>query len=412
MKIILIRPPFVGLETGPPIGLAYIQNELKCAGHDVSVRDLNLLVDNIRDADIDRDFKISETNPAVRSAYDRLDEFCADILAQEPDVVGFSLAHNTVDYGIAMAKRLSRHVRCIAGGPQASFNEKALLAHGCFAAVVSGYGEEAVIPALYSNGIFSAKLIPGKDYRPDYSGMDLADYDGFFPIVTTRGCPNSCFFCTQHFPYYFHTIESVLEQLKCTKNIRRIHFNDSNINVNTSRTEKLFSELGRLGPLPPSIVFGFEIRQQYQRYVAKMAACGVKEAFIGLESGSLRERHSMLKPTWTNALAVEVIRELTANKIMTWAQFIFCYPDQTENDRQQTLAFMHRLNAEADPNYIRFQWFRFVVHLGLEESFNRKYGVIATSPKNWQNHCYAPQSVEQLGHKYRELIPQNGRLYM
>jgi radical SAM superfamily enzyme YgiQ (UPF0313 family) len=255
-------------------------------------------------------------------------------------------------------------------------------------------------------------LIRSKEYWPDYSGITIDKYGGFLPIVTTRGCPNRCFFCTQHLPYFYHSIESVIYQIENTPGISRIHYNDSNINVNPKRAEELFAKLSQLKTKYYSIVFGLEIRKEFKSYIPKMAAAGVREAFIGLESGSLRERESMNKPHWSNDLAVEVIKELTSNKILTWAQFIFCYPEQTESDRQKTLDFMKRINDECDPAFVRFQWFRFVVHLGLEDSFNKRYGVISTSPKNWHNAVYDPRKVEQLGQRYAAPIPENAKLHM
>lgn len=45
MRIILIRPPFVSLRYGPPIGLAYLQDILKRNGHKVLVWDMNQEID-------------------------------------------------------------------------------------------------------------------------------------------------------------------------------------------------------------------------------------------------------------------------------------------------------------------------------------------------------------------------------
>ena len=412
MKIVLIRPPFMALHTGTPIGLAYIQAVLKKEGHKVLVWDMNLELERVREENINRDFVIPDTHPAVNKAYERIEEYCDDILKLKPDMVGFSIGHSTVKYGLEMAKRLSKHVRCIAGGPQASFNEQSLMDLGYFDALVSGYGEEAVLEALNSNGIFSKKLIPSKEYLPDYTGITIEKYNGFFPIVTTRGCPNRCSFCTHNYPYFSHSIESVIYQIENTPNIRLVHFNDSNINVNQKRTEELFVELSKLKNKPKITVFGLQIRKGFKKYISKMPEAGVKEAFVGLESGSLRERKSMNKPHWSNDLALEFIKELTSNKILTWCQFIFCYPDQTEKDRQETLDLMKRINNECDSAFVQFQWFKFVVHLGLEEFFKERYGVTSFSPQNWENVLYNPEKVKQLEEKYSKLIPGNAEIYM
>jgi len=76
--------------------------------------------------------------------------------------------------GLALAGLLPAGVRRIAGGPQAAFRPELLLASGHFDAVVRGYGEEAITAALEQDGLLSAPLLRGKDYRPDYRGIDLA----------------------------------------------------------------------------------------------------------------------------------------------------------------------------------------------------------------------------------------------
>ncbi len=400
------------IRRGSPIGLAYIQAALKKEGHEVVVRDMNLEIEEIKELELNRDFILPEHHPIINKAYERIEEYCENILDLKPDLVGFSLSHSTTRYGLEIAKRLSKYIRCIAGGPQASFNEQALLSTGYFKAIVSGYGEEAVLEALDSNGIFSKKLIPSKTYLPDYTGITIDKYHNFLSIMTTRGCPNRCTYCTQNLQYFYHSIESVLYQIETTPNVQLIMYNDPNINVNSKRTEKLFTEISKLQEKPYSVVYGMEIKQGFERYISKMAESGVKEAGIGLESGSFAERNRMNKPHWNNDLAVAFIKELTSHKILTWAQFIFCYPDQTEKDRQETLDLMKRINDECDPNYVKIFWYKFVVHLGLEKFFKEHYGVIASSPQNWENDLYNSSKMKQLEEKYSKLIPQNAKIHM
>lgn len=414
MKIILVRPPFIDIKFGPPIGLAYLNKVLKDKGHEVSIIDMNIEI-NKRFQDItayNRDFVLPDNHPAVKYAYRKIEGYCENILSQKPEIVGFSLSYPTVKYGLEMAKRLSNFVRCIAGGPQATFNEQDLLDLGYFDTIVSGYGEEAVLEALNSRGIIYKALDPSKRYLPDYTGMTIDRYNGRLPVVTSRGCPNRCTFCTQHFPYLYHPIESVVQQIQNIPNIREVMYNDSIINVSAKRTERLFTELSKLKLKPPGHIFGMQIREGFKTYISKMAEAGVREARVGIESGSIHERTSMNKPEISNDLIAEFIKELTANKILTWAQFIFCYPDQTEKDRKETLDLMNRINDECDASYVKHFWYKFVVHHGRESFFRKEYGVIAHSPQNWKNVFYNPKKIKKLEKKYSKLIPENGKIYL
>jgi len=413
MNIVLIRPPFMGLGSGPPIGLAYIQDILKKDGHNVLTWDINLELNEFAGLeDYNRDFLISENNLAVKHAYRKIDKYCSEILDLKPDIVGFSLSYSTQKYGIEMAKRLSNKVRCIVGGPQASFNEHKLLDLGYFDTVVSGYGEEGVLKSLTAKGIISENLISSKHYYPDYRGINIQNYGGRLPIVTTRGCPNRCTFCTQSHPYFYHSIESVIDQIKNNTDIVEVMYNDSNINVNSKRTEELFNELSKLKNKPFGHIFGLQIKEGFTDYIDKMAAAGIKEVRIGLESGSQRERKNMNKPRFTNDLAVDFIKELTKYKIVTWVQFIFCFPDQTEEDRKKTLNLMNRINQECNTKYIKHFWYKFVVHHGTEDFFVKQYGVHSISPQNWENRLYNSKKVKRLKEKYSKLIPQNAKIYL
>lgn len=412
MKIVLVKPPFVNIKTGPPIGLAYLSNVLKEQGHDVKIIDINTRISHKykKFGRYTRDFVVPDTHPAKEYAYSHLDDYCGEVLSWSPDIVGFSLSYPTAEYGIEMARKISPHVRCIVGGPQATYNESKLLNLGYFDTVVSGYGEEAVLEAIHKKGIISKDLEKSKEYRPDYSELPLELYNGRLPLLTSRGCPNRCFYCTHRLQYIVHSAASVVDQINSVPNIRDVMYNDSNINASTSRTVKLFTELAKIKDPPPGVIAGVEVNTGFKEYIPKMAEAGIREVRIGIESGSARERGSMNRPPTDNDLTAAFVKELTDHNILTHAQFIFCYPDQSENDRRETTDLMKRLNDTCDTRYIKHIWYRFVVHHGTEDFFNKKYGVTASSPQNWENHLYTPQKVEQLYREYSQKIPDNARI--
>ena len=414
MNILLCRPPFVDINFGPPIGLMYLSSILKEAGHHVAIYDLNLDLYNRFPAGwkYDRNFEIPDDHIAVNYANEHLKTYINQIMDNNPDVVGFNLMYCNFKFGLKMARLLSKHTRCIAGGPQATFNEVDMLKSGFFDAVVSGYGEEAILKALKTKGVISHKLRKDRDYLPDLSLVSIDDYSGFLPLVTTRGCPNRCNFCTQHLPYYYHRINSVIQVIKQAGQIKRIMINDSNLNVNTKRTVELFSRLSQECNGAPIHIFGTQVKKGFEQYIPLMAEAGVREVRLGIESGSPRERKSMNKPIFDNKLVIEMVKELTAHRITTWTQFIFCYPDQTEEDRQQTLDLMNQINHNCNPNYIKHFWYQFVVHHGSEQFFKTHYGVKSISPNTWFNNSYNPEVIKKLGQKYQKLIPSNCQLFV
>jgi len=414
MHVVLVRPPFVDIDNGPPIGLAYLSGALKEAGHSVTIRDFNvgLHQEFLNYSEYTRDFTLSQEHPVYAYAYAKLDSYCDEILALDPDVVGFSLSYPTAEFGFSMAKRLQNEVRCIVGGPQATFHEEELLSTNSFRAVVSGYGEEGIVKALSTDGIIHASLRSDREYVPDYSAIDLSQYNHRYSLVTTRGCPNRCTFCTQHLPYFYHSLDSVTEQIASRNDIRYLMYNDSNINVNAARTTELFQRIKEIDRPIPSHVFGMQVVKGYEAYIPLMAATGVNEVRLGLESGSRRERDSMVKPAFDNEDVIRMVTLLSEYGITTWCQFIFSYPDQTDEDRDKTLSLMHQLNSAADQNLIKHFWFKFVVHHGTEEFFHSQYGVDATSPRTWTNQLYAPQRIATLKSQYETHIPSNAMIVL
>ena len=117
-------------------------------------------------------------------------------------------------------------------------------------------GEEAVLEALHKNGIISKPLVKKKRYKPDYSEIPIENYGGRLPVLSTRGCPNRCSFCTQHLPLYFHSIESAVDQIENTPNIKEVIYNDSNINISKKGTKELFTRIARVKNPPRGHVFG------------------------------------------------------------------------------------------------------------------------------------------------------------
>lgn len=414
MRILLVRPPFVCIKNGPPLGLAYLSKAIKDKGYEVKVIDINIDINrkysNV--GDYTRDFILPDTHPAVTEAYHCLDDYCQDILSFSPDIVGFSLSYPTIDFGIAMAKKIAKHVRCIAGGPSVTYIKEKFLEIGCFDTIIIGYGEEAILESIDKKGIISKKLQKSKEYMPDFSDIPIEHYNGRLPVITSRGCPNSCNFCTQRFPYFSHSIDSVVSQIESTQNVLEVMYNDSNINVNTNRTECLFTELAKLKDPPRGHIFGLEVKKDFKRYVSNMAASGVREVRIGIESGALRERISMNKPYFSNEMVIELVKELTDHRILTLNQFIFCYPDQKENDRRQTVKLMHKINELCDANYVKHFWYKFVVHQGTEDFFLKKYGVVTLSPQNWKNSLYNPKKIIKIKEKYDRKIPGNAKILL
>ena len=193
MKIVLVRPPFVDVRFGPPIGLAYLSGILKEGGHETVIYDINLELKKDITVKMDkysRDFVLPEDHPALDYAAERTGEYCDTILSFQPDVVGIHLSYPTEEFGNRLARILSKEVRCIAGGPQATFQQAEMLRRIGYDAVVVGYGEEAVLKAVGSSGVIQSTFTPRESKYP--SSIFLVTPVISPPINERRKAPSAC----------------------------------------------------------------------------------------------------------------------------------------------------------------------------------------------------------------------------
>ena len=97
---------------------------------------------------------------------------------------------------------------------------------------------------------------------PAYHLMDLDRYFGlyashgmrhkerFAPIITSRGCPAKCTFCSAYKvwgrPYRMRSVDNVIEEMKLLKHkygVEELMFEDDNVTANPKRAKELFSRM-------------------------------------------------------------------------------------------------------------------------------------------------------------------------
>ena len=201
MKILIIQP--YG-SSQPPLGLCQLSAELKQAGYTDIV-----LVDLLR-GDIDLYSPV------------RTKEYLMEQLKRKPDAVLITASTATFREAREIAQLARPYGRVLLiGGPHATtFQEKVLEKTSEFDLVVYGEADETIVPVMkqIENGCdFSG--ITGIIYRkdgkivknpptpvimdldklpfPDRDVLDIDSYAGPFTIMTSRGCPHACTFCSR-----------------------------------------------------------------------------------------------------------------------------------------------------------------------------------------------------------------------
>ncbi|MFH1249011.1 MAG: radical SAM protein [archaeon] len=250
--------------TWPLLGPIYLATILKKEGYDVKVYNENIL---------GRDINLHEL---------------------DVDVLCLTGLTTTIDraYEIAIKFRaLNPQGKVIIGGIHASFMKEESGRYADY--VVSGEGE-SVIADLIKNGskekFIDAHRIEDMNKLPipDFSLLQNNKRMPITPIMTSRGCPFGCNFCsvTAMFGRKFRTrsIEKVVEEFRRIKT-KGTFFYDDNLCADKKRAAALFDALKRNNP--NNVVWTGQVRcdaANDDSLLRKMADSGCVKVYIGFES--------------------------------------------------------------------------------------------------------------------------------
>lgn len=181
----------------------------------------------------------------------------------------------------------------------------------------------------------------------DYSGIHGQPvWTGATSILSSRGCPYSCNFCTRipqtrkmrfHSPaYMLWEITEVMEEY----DIRHFRFVDDIFTLNKDRVIK-FCDLVMKHNLDIQWMCITRGNTVDKELLAKMRQAGCYEMDIGVESGSQRVLDLMNKKADVETLgnAVRLIKEAG---IRAKIYLMYGFPGETEEDRQLTVDFVRK----------------------------------------------------------------------
>ncbi|MDD2540164.1 MAG: radical SAM protein [Desulfuromonadaceae bacterium] len=336
----------------PPIGLLYVAATLEQAGHSVVVRDLAADDGRLDDADIRR-----------------------------ADVVGISADTTRANKALAIARRVSATGRpVVMGGPHPQFMAEDIFASGYVDYIVRGEGE-FIFPNLLTaiqnrESIAAVKGLIIKDGHhlietpaadpidvetlpfPARHLVDLHQYRASMadrpitPVVTSRGCPGACHFCSSSSffgrGWRFRSAESVLAELDEVYNrygFRAVCFMDDNFTLAPPRVGQIADGI---------IARGYDLKWwnlsrvdtivKNPDMVAKMAAAGSTTVYLGIESGNEETLNSLGKNTKASdvTLAAEILRQ---NGVESYGSYIIGNLNETAAEVEKTIDLAVRLNT-------------------------------------------------------------------
>jgi len=298
------------------------------------------------------------------------------------DVIGFSLFNTTGGAArqiIRKIKQTSLKTKLIIGGPTVSdliFSKTLKAWFPDVDAAVIGEGETPTLELLKAWTVETPdstpsrvrlRDIPGLAFLDDgtfhtgemappfaLEGMPAASFDAFqlnryqqqlLPISVGRGCVNACTFCSEcktWKPFRVRPARAVVDDLEyCLANyeVREFLFLASVFNGDHQYVRDVCDLLIERN-LPLRWSCNGRLADELDAPMLElMAQAGCASISFGLESGSDAVLSLMAKKT-NSQLASRIIRDASRFKIGTGLNVIVGFPGETEQDFEQTLAFV------------------------------------------------------------------------
>ena len=341
-KVLLIQGPHDEREGTAtfPLGLGYIARILIMIGCEVEVLD------------------------AHAKSYSH-EETIKDIKSREFDLVGItalSTQYSFVKWVSSELKKYFPENKVIVGGQLAHYNAETLLENSSVDVCVRGEGEITIQDIIYNlDDMSTIKGISYKDSKnlihrnpdrerianPDlipYPYYDVFDMKYYFHqsifgarvkksinILSSRGCPYSCTFCSLSFPNVtYRSIDNVIAEIQYLKdnyNVDSILFADELFVISKKRVYEFCEKIK-----PLNIKWGGQGRANVidddVNLIKAMKSSGCQYIGYGLESAT-NEMLSTMQKKSTVTQNKNAIRVALDQKLIVVAQYMFGFPGET-----------------------------------------------------------------------------------
>lgn len=182
------------------------------------------------------------------------------------------------------------------------------------------------------------RIAPPRDGRRDLLDVGLE---------TQRGCVFKCEFCTYRTlaPPNIMDVDLAVERVLATRAIPRaiVRLTDSTATFPHARWESFMERLAARGGSPHPLWVYARVSDIAERTAGLMAAAGVREVFIGQESGDQRVLGLMRKGTHVRQVR-PALEALQRNGIWAFMAFIHGFPGETAESIGNTRALIASLN--------------------------------------------------------------------
>ncbi len=196
---------------------------------------------------------------------------------------------------------------------------------------------------------------------PDYSAIDFEKYikhpflylnrtsihERNIPVITSRGCPFDCVFCSVHLhmgkKFRGHSVEYIIkhiEHLIQNYKITNIHFEDDNISFDKDRFEKILDAIiERKFNIKWDTPNGVRADTLDYPLLEKMKKSGCTDLNIAVESGNQKVLDNIIKKKLDLNVISKVAKWCKELNIPLGGLYVIGFPGETINDMKQTIDF-------------------------------------------------------------------------
>ncbi len=383
----------------PPTGLEYIAASMKGLVGKITLLDLRyeraLQDPAALSAFIRREIDLVCISVRWHTQFEKILDFVAQLPAEITTVVGGYQATLEVEYLFERCPNIDAVVRgegeeiiqqFVTGVPLEEIRGLSYRRDGRIV-----HNENQVLPDL-SHIAYPDRSLRGHDYCWTQGGIRLSRLT-FDTVLTTRGCPFKCKFCTfslnplgQKREYTERPIESVIEELK-TVTADIVLFSDDNIFTNPKRAEQLCDLILENGIRKMFVVQARIDVAKHRRLLDKAQQAGFKIFLLGLESP-----HDRILGNLQKGITQQQIREafavLTQYDFLLHGYFIYGNIGETEEE----MLYIPKFAKEIGVDTISFQKLRI-------EKFSPLKEVVETTPGYYYERTGGPVYSDQFGPK-------------
>ena len=375
LKVLLISPMYNSSIVAPCLGLGYLASALKKNGHDV------LILDGLREKieynpsewDIVGVSAMSTYFPECIEEVKKAKSYGLKTIIGGPHIICDpiqSLIDSGADYA-AIGEGERTMTQLAAGLPPAQVDGLAYWNNGKVVQskqsdTMIGETESGATTFLMKENMYTLQVGKLKrdfqlnidDFgRPDWSSIDprtypvaphgmIAHAHPIAPIITTRGCPYSCTYCSAPITagkrMRYRDPKNVVDEIEMLINdfgVKEIQIEDDNFTLNRKHCITICEEILKRGiKVLWSLPNGVRIDKLDKEMLLLMKKAGCVSMALGIESANQRIL-DMIKKELNQEIVKKVVQDVADVGIETVGFFMIGFPTETKQEIENTINF-------------------------------------------------------------------------